>query len=162
MIFISLGSQKFQFNRLLKALDELIANGVVTEPVYAQVGHSDYVPQNYDYEQFLSSGKFRETITNCDVLITHGGTGAIISGVKASKRVIAVPRLARYGEHVDDHQVEIIKQFDALEIIIPCYEADDLGEVYRSSKNKVLKEYVSDTETILDDIQEYISSFSLD
>ena len=49
-----------------------------------------------------------------NIVITHGGTGAIIGAVKKGKKVIAVPRLAKYGEHVDDHQLQLIKQFDDL------------------------------------------------
>ena len=36
MIFITLGSQKFQFNRLLKKVDDLIESGVIKEEVFAQ------------------------------------------------------------------------------------------------------------------------------
>ena len=53
MIFITLGSQKFQFNRLLKAVDKLVANGTITDNVVAQIGYSDYKPQNFGYENFL-------------------------------------------------------------------------------------------------------------
>ena len=49
-----------------------------------------------------------------NIVITHGGTGAIIGAVKKGKKVIAVPRLAKYGEHVDDHQLQLIKKFDDL------------------------------------------------
>ena len=47
MIFITLGSQKFQFDRLLKEVDRLIADGVIQEKVFAQIGASEYLPQNY-------------------------------------------------------------------------------------------------------------------
>ena len=53
MIFITLGSQKFQFDRLLKEVDRLIADGVIQEKVFAQIGASEYLPQNYTYERFL-------------------------------------------------------------------------------------------------------------
>ena len=45
MIFITLGSQKFQFNRLLKAVDELVAAGKIKDEVFAQIGYSDYKPR---------------------------------------------------------------------------------------------------------------------
>lgn len=53
-IFITLGSQKFQFNRLLKAVDELCEKGTVdAEDVFAQIGYSDYLPKNFSYKKFL-------------------------------------------------------------------------------------------------------------
>lgn len=60
-IFITLGSQKFQFNRLLKAIDELCEKGTVdAEDVFAQIGYSDYLPKNFSYKKFwieMSSAK---------------------------------------------------------------------------------------------------------
>jgi UDP-N-acetylglucosamine transferase subunit ALG13 len=114
MIFITLGSQKFQFNRLLKAVDELVAAGKIKDEVFAQIGYSDYKPTNYKYEQFLDREKFSQIMDKAEIVITHGGTGAIIGAVKKGKKVIAVPRLARYGEHVDDHQLQLVGQFKDL------------------------------------------------
>lgn len=55
-IFITLGSQKFQFNRLLKAVDELCEKGTVdAEDVFAQIGYSDYLPKNFSYKKFLDA-----------------------------------------------------------------------------------------------------------
>ena len=70
MIFITLGSQKFQFNRLLKAVDELVAAGKIKDEVFAQIGYSDYKPMNYKYEQFLDREKFSKIeIRNATPLI---------------------------------------------------------------------------------------------
>lgn len=60
MILVIVGSQKFQFNRLLKKIDELIDKGVIKEKVFAQVGYSDYIPRNFEYKKFLD----REEMAN--------------------------------------------------------------------------------------------------
>ena len=60
MIFITLGSQKFQFNRLLKAIDKLIADGKITDEVFAQIGYSDYIPVHFQYKTFLDREEFAE------------------------------------------------------------------------------------------------------
>ena len=104
MIFVTLGSQKFQFNRLLQAIDRIIESGELKGEVFAQTGHSDYVPRHYTYRDFLDREAFANEMSRCDLVITHGGTGAIIGAIKSGKKVIAVPRMAKYGEHVDDHQ----------------------------------------------------------
>lgn len=123
-IFITLGSQKFQFNRLLIAVDKLCEKKVISgEDVFAQTGYSDYVPRNYSYNNFLDRDEFSVEMGKADIVITHGGTGAIIGAVKKGKKVIAVPRRAKYGEHVDDHQLQLIKQFDDLNLICPCRDA---------------------------------------
>ena len=53
MIFVTLGSQKFQFNRILMEIDQLIEDKYLTENVFAQTGYSDYEPKHYKYKNFL-------------------------------------------------------------------------------------------------------------
>lgn len=158
MIFITLGSQKFQFNRILKKIDELIEKGIIKEEVFAQIGYSNYQPINYKYEDFLDREKFSKLMKSSTLVITHGGTGAIITAVKAGKKVIAVPRLSQYGEHVDDHQLQLLKQFDGMGIILPCYDIEELDKKIIEIERIKLNPYISNTQVILDDIEKYIES----
>lgn len=100
MIFVTLGSQKFQFNRLLQKIDELVKEEAIKEEIFAQIGYSDYKPENYQYKDFLNRNEFSEIQSKADVVITHGGTGAIIGAVKKEKKILAVPRLANVMNHV--------------------------------------------------------------
>ena len=129
MIFITLGSQKFQFDRLLKAVDDLVERGVITEDVFAQSGYSTYVPRHYPTKAFLNREEFTQMQDRADIVITHGGTGAIIGAVKKGKKVIAVPRLAKYGEHVDDHQLQITLQFGNMNFISECLDCQNLVSI---------------------------------
>lgn len=157
MIFVTLGSQKFQFNRLLQALDDLVKNNVLKEKVFAQIGYSDYIPKHYEYKDFLSRDEFIKYEEKADYVITHGGTGAIIGAVKNGKRVIAVPRLAKFGEHVDDHQLQLISQFADLELIIPCYEVERLADAYLKAKSMRILEYKSNTKKYIEDIDKFLN-----
>lgn len=156
MIFITLGSQKFQFNRLLKAVDNLIENGRITDVVFAQIGYSDYKPVRYRYKSFIDRDEFDIEMEKGDIIITHGGTGAIIGAVKKGKKVIAVPRLAKYGEHVDDHQLQIVEQFCHLNLISGCLNLDELGEVLKIVEKTEYKGYQSNTDTIINSIDKFI------
>lgn len=158
MIFVTVGSQKFQFNRLLKKIDDLIKEGIITDTVFAQTGASDYIPKNYSFEPFLDRETFARKISECDTVITHGGTGVIIGAVKKGKKVLAVPRYAKYGEHVDDHQLQLLNQFDDLGIIIACYDLDKMGEKYTELCSAELKAYNSNTKELMDSIDEFIKS----
>lgn len=156
-IFITLGSQKFQFNRLLRAVDELCEKEIIkAQNVFAQIGYSDYIPKNYKYENFLDRDKFGMEMEKADIVVTHGGTGAIIGAVKLGKKVIAVPRLAKYGEHVDDHQLQLIKQFDDLNLIYSCKATEDLELALNTVRNTKYASYVSNTKNIIDSIEEFI------
>lgn len=156
MIFITLGSQKFQFNRLLEAVDDLIDKGLVTDEVFAQSGYSDYHPRNYKFKQFLNRDEFAEYEANADIVITHGGTGAIIGAVKKGKKVIAVPRLEKYGEHVDNHQLQIIEQFREQNLICGLEDCTQLEEGLRFVREHEFEKYVSNTDTIIDSIESFI------
>lgn len=151
MIFITLGSQKFQFNRLLEAVDKL----KIDEEIFAQIGYSDYKPKNYKYKKFLDRDEFSSVMDKADIVITHGGTGAIIGAVKKGKKVIAVPRLAKYGEHVDDHQIQLIGQFKELNLIYSC-EDMDLEKALETVKKTVYKVYQSNTNRIIQSLEEFI------
>ena len=156
MIFITLGSQKFQFNRLLKALDDLVEEGAIQEEVFAQIGYSDYKPRNYEFKEFLDRDEFAEMEGKAEIVITHGGTGAIIGAVKKGKKVIAVPRLAKYGEHVDDHQLQLIEQFEKLNLICPCRKLENLRNALNIVKNTKYKKHISNTKIIIKNIEQFI------
>ena len=162
MIFITLGSQKFQFNRLLKAVDDIIFaqtgySKAVDDIIFAQTGYSDYQPQHYKYKHFLDKNEFECLIEQADIVITHGGTGAIIGAVKKGKKVIAIPRLAKYGEHVDNHQVQLVNQFKELGLIYAC-EDMDLEKALYTVKKMTFKTYISNTETIIWSLEEFIEN----
>jgi len=156
MIFVTLGSQKFQFNRLLKKIDELIEAGIITDSVFAQIGASDYVPRHYEFQSFLDRETFSSYMSQCDTVITHGGTGAIIGAVKQGKKVIAVPRLAKFGEHVDDHQLQLIEQFRDLNLICACNDTESLENAVATVRQTQYAAYVSNTEAVIQSISAYL------
>jgi UDP-N-acetylglucosamine transferase subunit ALG13 len=155
MIFVTLGSQKFQFNRLLKAVDDLIEQGIITDEVFAQTGYSDYIPRNFQYKAFLDRNEFAEWEAKADIVITHGGTGAIIGAVKKGKKVIAVPRLAKYGEHVDDHQLQLIAEFKEQNLICGLNDCSEMEKGMKFVKEHKFNFYESNTYSIIDSIEKY-------
>ena len=156
MIFVTVGSQKFQFNRLLKKIDELIEDKTITDKVFAQNGYSDYKPKNYEYKDFLTQDEFNNKIEESDLVITHAGTGVIINAIKRGKKVIGVPRLAKYNVHVDDHQVQLLKEFKELNYIEVAKDTDELKEKIKNIDNETFRKYESNTDKIIEDIRKFI------
>ncbi|QPJ84748.1 beta(1,3)galactosyltransferase EpsH [Sarcina sp. JB2] len=157
MIFITLGSQKFQFNRLLREVDSLIEKGMITKKeVFAQIGYSDYIPKNYEYKNFLDRDEFKRMMDNSNIVITHGGTGAIVGAVKKGKKVIAVPRLEEFNEHVDNHQLQIVRQFENMQFIKSVINIENLELAIREIQKIEFKKYVSNTTNIISSIENYI------
>lgn len=159
MIFVALGTQKFQFNRLLQIIDKLIDEKKIDEPVYAQIGNSDYRPRNFECSLFLDKSEFENRIKNCDVLITHSGVATIIKGLKNEKKVIVVPRLAKYGEHVDNHQVQIAESFADQNYVIMCTEEDSLEELLVEAKHHEFSKYISQRKQMLETIEKFIQNY---
>jgi len=158
MIFVTVGSQKFQFDRLLKAVDRLVEDGTISEEVVAQTGVSGYRPRRCRWQPFYDRQSFEELVDRCGIVITHGGTGTIIRAVKCGKKVIAVPRLARYGEHVDDHQFQTLRQFEELNLICVCPDEHKLPDALQTVKTRRYSSYRSSTEAYITSLDEYIRS----
>lgn len=141
MIFVTVGTQKFPFERLIKKIDTLIECGKLFEDVFAQIGTSSYLPQNYAYEKFVSEDFFDEKLEKCRVMITHGGVGTITRGLKLKKPVIIVPRLKKYHEHVDNHQLEIARAFEEKRFVLSCEDINELEKCLREIDKRSFKEY---------------------
>ena len=158
MIFVAVGTQKFPFDRLLKGIDDLIEQGQLEADVFAQIGHTDYVPKNYQYQNFLSKDDFQSYISNCDLLITHSGVATIITGMKLEKPVVVVPRFASYGEHVDDHQLQIAESFSDKNLVLMCKDVEDLAQTVQEAGTHVFAKYVSQKERIVNTLREYLAT----
>lgn len=154
MIFVTLGTQKFQLNRLLVQLDELCKEGKIEDEIYAQKGHSTYVPKNYAYTDFLSHGEFEEKIMESSLVITHSGVGSIITAMQYRKPVIVYPRMSKFKEHIDDHQQEIAEAFSKKNYVLLCGENDDLGEMIKMAGQQEFKQYVSSTEKVIEIVKD--------
>lgn len=154
MIFVILGTQKFQLNRLLKELDILIEKRMIDEEVFAQIGHSDYCPKNYEYVDFLDKDTFEKKVEQSSLVITHSGVGSIISAVRFKRPVIVYPRLCKYKEHVDDHQLEIAQTFEKKNIVMVC--KNDLYSLIHDAKMHKFDEYVSSTDSIVKLIEDFL------
>lgn len=130
MIFVTLGTQDKSFERLLKSVDELILSGAVKEEVIVQAGFTQFFSKRMKIFDYISMDEFDEYINNCSLLITHGGVGSILAGCVAGKKVLAVARKAEFDEHENDHQAQIVKEFDRRGYIIGCMDAVELKSAY--------------------------------
>ncbi len=157
-ILVSVGTQKFPLDRLLKRVDELVESGVITQEVFAQIGHATYQPQHYAYTDFLSKEEFEKRVDECSLLITHSGVSTIMMGVRGRKPVVVFPRLAKYGEHVDDHQMEIAQSFSELNYVLLCNENDDLGETVGLAMTHDFADYTSQREGMIAEIRQFLGT----
>lgn len=159
MIFVTLGTQDKSFTRLLDMVEKAINDGYISEKVIVQAGVTQYVSNNMDIRNLLPVEKFDEYIQNCDLLITHGGVGSIINGLKNNKKVIAVPRLLKYDEHESDHQLQIVDAFYEKGYILKVNESDDLGKVIQDVRKFKPNRYISNNERFVELVDKMIGEW---
>ena len=93
------------------------------------------------------------------MLITHGGVGSIITGLKNGKKVIAAPRLSEYGEHTNDHQLQIIDNFSENGYILGLYDFDKLDVILKKAKKFKPKKYTSNSENMVELVSKEIERY---
>lgn len=128
MIFVILGTQDKSFVRLLDKIQSLIQSGVIKEKVIVQAGSTSYQSNEMDLFDLIQTHEFNKLVKEANLIITHGGVGSIMEGIKNNKKIIAVPRLAKYKEHVNDHQIEIVNEFTKAGYIIGIHEVEELED----------------------------------
>lgn len=136
MIFVTVGSRNYPFDRLFKKLDDLYEEGIITDRMFAQTGTSTYQPKHYEFKDFISQEEFLEKINEADIVVSHGASGSIMKALNAGKKVIAVTRLEKYGEHINDHQIQNNEAFSSNGYVLMAdLELADLGECFEKMNN---------------------------
>lgn len=101
MIFVTVGTNEAAFDRLIVALDRIPPG----EELVAQCGSSAHRPARAVCFDFLPFEELTQLVRQARVVVTHAGAGSTMVALANGKRPIVVPRLRRYGEAVDDHQL---------------------------------------------------------
>lgn len=149
MILITLGTQDKPFNRLLEAVQREINNGNIKDEVVVQAGFTKFKSDDMKIFDLIPMDEFDELMKKCDLLITHGGVGSITGGLNKDKVVIAAARLEKYGEHVNDHQLQIINNFSKAGHILALNDFNDLSKVLKQAKKFKPTKYKSNTEDFI-------------
>ena len=158
MILVTLGTQDKSFVRLLTAIQQQIDLGNIKERVVVQAGCTKFNSNDMEIFDLIPMEDFDKLISECDLLITHGGVGSIISGLNKNKKVIAAARLAKYKEHVNDHQLQIIENFSRKGYILKLEDFDKLNEVIQTASTFIPNRYDSNAENFRNKIIELIDN----
>ena len=156
MILVMLGTQNNSFHRLLEEIDNLIDKKIIDQKVIVQAGYTKYQSKNMQIVDFMSKEELEKLQEQADLIITHGGVGSIVSSLKKEKKVIAIPRLHEYNEHVNNHQIEIIEKFNERGNIIGIKDVKELEQAVVKSKTFIPKIYVGNNQKMLGIIEKFI------
>ena len=156
MILVMLGTQNNSFHRLLEEVQKNIDNGNIKEEVIVQNGYTKFDSKQMKLIKEIPQDEFNKLIDQANLVITHGGVGSIITAITKGKKVIAIPRLKKYNEHVNDHQIEIIDSFNEKGYIIGIHSVEELGKALEKAKNFKPQKYVKNTGNILKLVEDFI------
>lgn len=156
MIFVSVGTQKFQMNRLMKQIEKLASENQ-QEKFVVQYGNSTYVPKGCEVHQFMDRDTFSKCMDESDMLILHGGVGTIMQGLHMGKPIVVVPRLKKYGEHVDDHQLEAAWALKDKHCLLICVNTKYLGYLVKHAREYDFSPYEEPKHKVEDLVLEALS-----
>lgn len=157
-VLVTIGTMKEKkFTRLFQFVDRLCEEGILQgKDVVAQVGEDKYISRYYKCVDMVPREEFNDLIEASDVIITHGGTGSVISCLKAKKKVIIVPRQSIYNEHYDDHQLEIAKAFAKKGYTLTALTFEDLKQCLINIQKFAPVEFHSNNKRMIDLICQFI------
>ena len=158
MTLVLLGTQNNSFHRLLEEVQKNIDNGNIKDEVVVQKGYTKFESPDMQIYDQVPVEKMKELVKQADLVITHGGVGSIITAIEQGKKVIAVPRLKKYKEHVNDHQLDIIKSFNGAGYIIGIQDVSKLPKALEEAKKFIPQKYVQNTGKILQLVSDFIDN----
>lgn len=159
MIFVTVGNATQPFPRFLSAVAELARTGVFgEEPLIVQFGHGqpETAPQS-TWVSFLPNDTFEQTIANASLIIAHGGCGTLLTAIRRGKIPVVMPRRRQYGEHVNDHQLQLTQALAAEGRIMPALETQDLAGAIRAVRNRDARPTHTSSGPLVDLIAEKLS-----
>ena len=136
MVFVTVGNATQQFSRLLNAVDEAVGKGMFEdEQVLIQSGNNpDFQASHCQQEAFMEMSRFESLLKNSSLVISHGGAGTLLNVLQAGRVPVVMPRRQQYSEHVDDHQVELVRELAKFGRVVPAFEAADMPRSIREAR----------------------------
>lgn len=152
MVFVTLGTSKYKFNRLIN----YIKNSDIKD-IVVQSGHTK-CPSSIKHFKILSEKEMNKYFKKADFVITHGGI-TIMELIKENKKVLAVPREKKYKEAINDHQFEMCRHLENEGYILVATNQDEFNKKIEKIKTYSFKEYLSNEEQFFNSINEIIQSY---
>ena len=160
MIFLTVGTQ-FPFDRLVKIVDELVGKNGFKSEVYGQIGNSAYQPDNFEAVVSLKKKVFDKHVRESTCIIAHAGMGTITMALENHKPLLVMPRLKKYNEVVNDHQLAIARKFEQLGHILVAYTEEQLPDKLRELKTFVPKPRENQAEIITARISKFLNEIRI-
>ena len=105
---------------------------------------------------YIPVKEFEELIDKADLIICHAGVGTILTALKKGKKIIAAARLKKYGEHVNDHQLQILDNFTTEGYILALEDFDKIDILIKQARNFTPAKFKSNKKFFLKELEREI------
>jgi UDP-N-acetylglucosamine transferase subunit ALG13 len=138
MIFVTVGNATDPFKRLLDEVDRLAGAGIFGgHQVMVQSGNNaTFNPAHCMKIPFMKMEDFMKAVEEADLVICHGGAGTLLHVLNRGKVPVVMPRRVRYGEVVDDHQLELVTALAEQGRIVAALEPTDLAAAIGAARHR--------------------------
>ncbi len=158
MILVTLGTQKEPFTRLLSYIE----NSHIDDEIVVQAGYTKFESSKMKMFDFITYDEMNDYVSRADIIITHSGTGSVLTPLKLGKKVIVCARLQKYGEHIDDHQKELVEIFKDEGYVLELCEENNLDDLINKIQNFKPKKYHSNTKIFTNKLKTAIDNYIKD
>jgi UDP-N-acetylglucosamine transferase subunit ALG13 len=148
VIFVTVGTNEAGFDRLLRAVERIPRDDLVV-----QCGHGAHRPRNARCVEFMPFPDIVEHVRNAEAVITHAGAGSVMVALGHGRTPIVVPRLRRFGEAVDDHQLDFARRLAAKGLVALVEDAERLVDAPLGSPPASMHHEDS---TLADELRSYV------
>lgn len=128
MILVTIGTQ-LPFDRLIREVDSVAR--CTDEEFFGQVGNGKYKPENFPYVDKLFPHEFEAKVKEARAIIGHAGIGTVLTGQKYNKPVILMPRMRKFHEHRNDHQVATASRLTDIAGVYIFQDANSLLKILK-------------------------------
>jgi UDP-N-acetylglucosamine transferase subunit ALG13 len=137
VIFVTLGTHEAPFDRALDLVAELAGR----DELLVQHGATQARPSlpHIEWLDYLAWEPLTARMRDAEVVITHAGVGSAVTAIRSGKKPVLVPRLARFGEHVDDHQLQLAERLAEFDLAVACGPGDRLDGAVAEARESVAR-----------------------
>lgn len=123
MILLTVGTQ-LPFDRLVRIMDTIAPD--LPDEIFAQIGQGEYVPRNFEYCRMAPPEELADKFGRASRIVSHAGTGSVLTARRYGKPIILFPRRASLGEHRNEHQLATCQQLNGAPGLSVAYDEAEL------------------------------------
>jgi UDP-N-acetylglucosamine transferase subunit ALG13 len=155
VIFVVLGTQGKPFARLLEVVEKSIVSGTINEPVVAQIGMTDFTSKVMKIIKLLEMDQFDYLVQKANLIICHAGYGVLSTALEYRKKVIAAARRVEYGEHTNNHQLQILEEYEKKGYLLALHDFSQFDRIINEVKYFTPTIYKKNNEAL----QQFVAQF---